>query len=171
MGLFQTPQALVPASLGGMTSLASGSIAASATGFDLTSISGDYYELWLYITNYSLSTSADIQLRVNANSSTNYSYNYLETGSGASAGVGSDNRWQLASSVNATQVGQSAFIRLPNYANTTGWKFASWQATKEDNKLWTGSGLHRVTNAINRLTFTTTAGTFDAGTYQLFGVK
>lgn len=170
MGIFQTPQALVPASVGGMTSLASGSIAASATGFDLQSISGSHNELWLYITNYSVSTSADIQLRINANSSTDYTYNYKETGSAATSTT-ADNRFQLASSVNASQSGQSVYIRLPNYANTTGWKFASWQATKEDNKMWTGSGFTRSTSAISRLTFSTTAGTFDAGTYELFGVK
>ena len=162
----------VPApSPGAMTSLASGSIAASATGFDLTSISGDYNELWLYITNYSVTTSADIQIRINGNSGTSYQYNYLSPDVGGAVIASSDNRIMLASSVNATQTGQSAYIRFPNYKNTTGYKHMLWQATKSDNNFWNGGGFTRVPDAITRLTFTTTAGSFDAGTYQLFGVK
>jgi len=162
----------VPApSPGAMTLLASGSIAASATGFDLTSISGDYNELWLYITNYSVTTAADIQIRTNGNSNTSYQYQYLSADVGGAAIASSDNRFQIAANVNATQAGQSAYIRFPNYKNTTGYKHMLWQASKTDNNFWSGFGFTRVTDAITRLTFTTTSGSFDAGTYQLFGVK
>ena len=60
-------------SSGGMTSLASGSIAASITGIDITSISAAYNELQLYLTNYSTSGSNQMQLRINNNTSADYS--------------------------------------------------------------------------------------------------
>jgi hypothetical protein len=158
-------------SAGGMTSLASGSLAASATGFDLTSISGSYNELWLYITNYSTSTTADIQIRTNGNTVGDYSYNYYETASAGWSYTQGDNRFLIADLPNATRTGLSAFIRFPNYANSTGYKHISWQAANEDNTLWNGFGFTRSVSAINRITFSTTAGTFDSGTYALFGVK
>jgi hypothetical protein len=159
------------AAAGGMTSLASGSLAASATGFDLTSISGSYNELWLYITNYSTSTTADIQIRTNGNTVGDYSYNYYETASAGWSYTQGDNRFLIADLPNATRTGLSAYIRFPNYANSTGYKHIFWQAANEDNTLWNGFGFTRSVSAINRITFSTTAGTFDSGTYALFGVK
>ena len=161
----------VPAAqTGGMTLLASGSIAASATGFDLTSISGDYNELWLYITNYSMSTSAHIQCRINNNSSTDYSHTY-NAWSTADTNTQGATLIPMANSVNATQAGQSAWIKFPNYKNTTGYKHYEWAATYADNTMWYGYGFNRSTSAINRITVICSTGNFDAGTYQLFGVK
>ena len=81
------PSWAAPAGGGGMTSLASGSIAASATGFDLQSISGAYNDLVLYIRNYSPSTSANLRLLLNNNSSADYTYIYNDYAS----------TWQIAS--------------------------------------------------------------------------
>lgn len=159
----------VSLSAGGMTSLASGSIAASATGFDLTSISGSYNELWLYITNYSVSTAADIRIRTNNNSSGDYSGNYMENG--VVGNFSADSGFLLAESVNATQSGESIFVRFVDYANTTGWKWMYWGASKTDNTVRNGAAITRSTSAINRISFVTAAGTFDSGTYQLYGVK
>ena len=163
------PAWATPAAGGGMTSLASGSIAASATGFDLTSISGSYNELWLYVNNYSTTTSADIELRSNNVTATDYTYNTIKTDT--AVGGTNDSRWLLESGISATQTGLSAIIRLPNYANTTGFKHIQWQAIKADNFFTWGAGFIRKTEAINRLTLKTTGGTFDTGTYELFGVK
>ena len=154
---------------GGMTLLASGSIAASATGFDLTSISDSYNELWLYITNYSVSTGADIRVRTNNNSGGDYSGEFVYNG--AAGSFQGDSGFFIANSVNPTQSGQSAFIRFIDYANTTGWKLIDWAASTTDNVLRTGKGLTRSTSAINRISFVTAAGTFDSGTYKLYGVK
>jgi hypothetical protein len=155
---------------GGMASLASGSIAASATGFDLTNISSDYNELWLYITNYSMSTSAHIQCRINNNSSADYSYIYNSFSSSETATPG-DSKIPIANSVNATQAGQSAWIKFPNYKNTTGYKHYQWAGTNADNSIWRGNGFNRSTSAIDRITVICSTGNFDAGTYELFGVK
>jgi hypothetical protein len=60
-------------SSGGMTLLASGSIAASATGVDITSISASYKDLVLYLTDWSGDATAQaagtaVQLRFNNDS-------------------------------------------------------------------------------------------------------
>lgn len=158
-------------SSGGMTSLASGSIAASGTGFDLTSISGIYNELWLYIINYSVSTSTDVIIRTNNNSSTDYSFSFTKTDSGTVSFTQGESRFIIQATVSASEVGLSAVIRFPNYANTTGFKNCQWQASKNDNELRSGNGFTKSVSAISRITFSTTGGTFDAGTYELFGVK
>jgi hypothetical protein len=166
MALIQVP----PVQAGGMTSLASGSIAASSTGFDLQNISSDYNELWLYITNYSMSETAHIQCRINNNTSSDYSHVYNAWSTSMTTAQG-NTLIPMANSVNATQVGQSAWIRFPNYKNTTGYKQYQWAATNADNTLWCGNGFNRSTSAISRITIICSAGTYDSGTYQLFGVK
>ena len=155
---------------GGMSPLASGSIAASATGFDLTNISSDYNELWLYITNYSMSESAHIQCRINNNSSTDYSHTY-NAWSTADTNTSGATLIPMANSVGSSQAGQSAWIKFPNYKNTTGFKHYQWAATNADNTMWYGYGFNRSTSAISRITIISSAGTYDSGTYQLFGVK
>ena len=159
-----------PASGGGMTSLASGSIAASATGFDLQSISGAYNDLVLYIRNYSPSTSANLRLLLNNNSSADYTYIYNDYAS----------TWQIAqgqtiipltNSVNASTVGQAAWVVFPDYKNTTSFKSYQWFATRLDNEPYWGNGFTRSTSAIDRITVSLSTGQFDAGTYELFGVK
>ena len=159
------------AASGGMTSLASGSLAASGTGFDLTSISGSYNELWLYIINYSVSTATDIIIRTNNNSSADYSFTFVRNGLSTVGGTTGESRFILNDQVSDTQAGLSAVVRFPNYANTTGFKNCEWVATKADDSQRAGNGFTRSTSAINRITFLTTGGTFDAGTYELFGVK
>lgn len=154
---------------GGMTLLASGSIAASATGIDITSISGSYNELWLYVTNYSTTTAADLRIRTNNNSSGDYSANYIEFG--IANYYQAESGFLIAKGVGATDSGQSIFVRFVDYANTTGWKLIEWVSSKTDNKLNNGSGLTRSTSAINRVSLVTAAGTFDSGTYKLYGVK
>jgi hypothetical protein len=157
-------------SAGGMTSLASGSIAASATGFDLQSISGAYTDLVLYIRNYSPSTSANLRLLLNNNSNTDYTYIYNDYAS----------TWQIAQGqtiiplinlVNASTVGHAAWVVLRDYKNTTSFKSYQWFATRLDNEPWFGNGFTRSTSAIDRITVSLSTGQFDAGTYELFGVK
>ncbi len=110
---------------GGMTSLASGSIAASATGFDLTSISGTYNELWLYINNYSMTTTSNLHLFTNNNNAGNYNTSYLSTNGSVPNYDDQQTIFRLAVSVNSSQAGQAAIIRFPNYKNTTSTRCSS----------------------------------------------
>ena len=156
---------------GGMTLLASGSIAASSTGFDLTSISGTYNELWLYINNFSMTTSSILHLFTNNNNGSDYTTTWFETNSAQPNYDQGQTIFRLVTSVTAATAGNAAIVKLPNYKNTTAFKHIEWQATRNDNTLWSGTGFTRSTSAINRITVTCSAGTFDSGTYELFGVK
>lgn len=158
-------------SSGGMTSLASGSIAASTTGIDITSISNTYNELVLYITNASTAAAANIAIRVNNNTSADYSRMYysqlsssvIQTSSGATSLIYVDN-------FSATQAGQTAVISFPNYKNTTGMKLIQALASYTNEYMFFTSGLVKATAAIDRITIISSS-TFDGGTYELFGVK
>ena len=164
-----------PAGGGGMTSLASGSIAASATGFDLTSISGAYNELWLYLSDISVDATGvgyGIDLKINNDTGNNYA----STGTG-SAGVlsySAVNEWKLAVQEDASN-DHSILLRIPNYANTTSTKIGQWVS----HDYYAGAAYPRALSgvwtatpaAIDRLTLVIDVGAFDGGTYNLYGVK
>lgn len=157
-------------SAGGMTSLASGNLAASATGVDLQSISSSYKQLILVLNNVSNTTSnPDVGVRLNNDTGSNY---YVSKINNATL---TDSTTTLAICfVNGidTFTNGSAYMVFPNYnaANT--------------NKIVLGYGISRSTYtaqsfrtnwnntaAINRITVICSAGAFDSGNYELFGVN
>jgi hypothetical protein len=159
-----------PAS-GGMTSIASGSIAASATGIDITSIPATYNELVLYVTNYSTSEEVVVDLRVNNNTSAQY--NRVSVSSVSTSVVDSTGLTlaALTGGINHTISGLSAVIRFPNYANSTGYKLFQSHALTNATGNFANFGFIASTSAISRITLLLNVGTFDSGTYELFGVK
>ena len=160
----------LPAS-GGMTSIASGSIAASATGIDITSIPATYNELVLYMTNYSTSEEVVVDLRVNNNTSAQY--NRVSVSSVSTSVVDSTGLTlaALTGGINHTISGLSAVIRFPNYANSTGYKLFQSHALTNATGNFANFGFIASTSAISRITLLLNVGTFDSGTYELFGVK
>jgi hypothetical protein len=160
----------LPAS-GGMTSIASGSIAASATGIDITSIPATYNELVLYVTNYSTSEEVVVDLRVNNNTSAQY--NRVSVSSVSTSVVDSTGLTlaALTGGINHTISGLSAVIRFPNYANSTGYKLFQSHALTNATGNFANFGFIASTSAISRITLLLNVGTFDSGTYELFGVK
>jgi len=158
-------------SSGGMTLLASGSIAASATGIDISSISGSYQDLVLVIANWSLTGTGRMQLRTNNNTAADYTwvqFNY-QAGSylGGAAGATSI---EVADSNSATD-NLFAQIQFYDYANTTSYKHTTQLSSWQDNRCSFGTGFTKSTSAIDRIQIICNAGTFDRGTYELFGVK
>jgi hypothetical protein len=164
------PEWATPTS-GGMTSLASGSIAASITGIDITSISSSYNQLTLYMTNYSTTTTSTMQVRINNNS--NADYNRMSISRAATSVSSQTGATELAvsQSINTSQVGQTAVINFPNYKNSTGWKLIDSWTTYDDESSQRTFGMVKATAAIDRVTIQLSGGLFDSGTYELFGVK
>ncbi len=164
-------------SAGGYTVIASGSIASSVTGLDLTSISASYTDLKLYITDLSLNSSAvgqTLEIRLNNDSGANYEFNRL-TSAGTSVTATSDsNRFSVAGVPN-DGVDNSLNFDIFNYSDTASRKTVTWQATMHldsatGNTCGWGSWC-ATPAAVNRITLVTPAGAFDGGSYTLYGVK
>ena len=158
---------------GGMTLLASGSH--SGTTLSLTSISTDYNELILYMNNAQPTTDDQMLMRFNNDTNANRhrstdafaSYEILFTTTSARISNGDD-----------SGANQSNFvISIPNYSNTTTWKFAHVESLETD---WTTNTKFNYTNyiasynqtaAITRLDFFYGGNYSFTCAYKLFGVK
>jgi hypothetical protein len=151
-----------------MTSIASGSIAASATGVDITSIPSTYNDLILVLNNYSVTSSTNLRMRFNNNTSGDYSYVLANVSPILYQG---QTQFVISSSINTTQAGFAAVITIPNYKRASGYRLCEWVTTVADNEANNGYGLSRATAVIDRVTIFLSTGDFDAGTYELFGVK
>lgn len=160
-------------SAGGMTSIASGSIAASATGIDISSIPATYKNLYLVMRNWSMTSGGYIQFRLNNDSGSDYSSirQYVYAGTAYNGFQQGATSCELALLASAAQTGQALTLQISDYTNTSAFKLGSWYGTGSDNEMWQGSFVYRDTGAINRIEIISAASTFDLGTYELFGVK
>lgn len=161
------------ASAGGWTELASGSIAASATGFDLQSIDQTYRELVLVVNALSVSNGAGYNngIRCNNDSGTNYSAvtvypSAVQSNAGVSSGIVGANE--------DTGTKHTLIVKITNYTDTTSPKlmvsqFNAFDASKPQfgMQFWHNS----TPAAIDRLQLVSIGDTYDGGTYKLYGVK
>jgi hypothetical protein len=164
----------VTVSSGGFTSLASGSIAASVTGVDISSIPTGYRNLFLVLRNWSLTTgSTYIAARFNNDSGSDYSAirQYILAGSPSNGSYQGTTSGQLGFLNSAATTGQNLILQIFDYTDTTSYKLATWNVSVADNEIWQGTMLYRETPAIDRITILSQNGDFDTGTYELFGVK
>jgi len=164
------------ASSGGMTSLASGSL--SGASLDLTSISGSYQQLKLFLRNSQFS-SAGTEIRVRLNNLSTGIYNAINNfnsnGTAGAAGNVVATSFYATYNTIAASTTSVMMIDVFDYVNTTAHKQVQIQFnfTNNSSQIENTSirGACRTTNAIDRITVFPDAGTFNAGTYELFGVK
>ena len=169
-----------PASGGGMTVLASGTL--SSTALDLQSINQTYTDLVLEIIDANWGTGDDyFKLRLN-NLSTSI-YTTVAQGSntnGASSsfyGAGSADRLIVWGGVTFVRTGKnSIYLTIPDYATAKGRRdifgnvLGQNSTPNETAVYWTGFSTD--TAAVSRITFSTQSGhTFSSGSYKLWGVK
>jgi hypothetical protein len=170
-----------PASGGGMTVIASGSIANSATGFSITSIPATYNWLQLVIRN-SYSNAADInsRLRVNNLSTGIYAYNQsIAKNASVTTAAASGSANLIIDNFNSSRDANSSVyvVNFWDYAGNA-WKSGTVTSFHEDRSTATLELINEVfgielTSAIDRIDLITgNANTFaGAGTYTLYGVK
>jgi hypothetical protein len=164
-----------PAS-GAYTSLATGSLTGST--LTISSISGSYKNLFLVIDSmYGSSNDELIYMRLNADTAAKYNFNGIAV---------------AASVVNDASFAQTSFIVAPYGAtstadyktNATVWVYDYTNATRQNvaitgagrinsgaGKLKNYLGYYNASAATTSMTLLTSAGTFSAGTYTLFGVN
>lgn len=161
-----------PASGGGMTLLASGSI---TTTLNLTSISQDYKELVLYIYDFTSSSANSCLFRINNDSGSNY-YGILMKQIGANAGQfnarnGVTSIDLIANDRAANTNENHIVLRIPNYT-VAAYKLVEFSSfvTLDGGTTWgtqTGTIGYKSTTAISQLNILNNT----AGTYYLYGVK
>lgn len=159
---------------GSMTSIASGSLTGSSV--TLSSISGSYKDLKLVVYNYR-PTTTDLKLMMR--------WNGLSTGYRSTPGTfGSpltftDTEMFISTTADGGAASQALIVvDIPQYANTTTWKFQTYNSivnneTTNTSAAWErNAGLSNSTSAITSITLLPQAGgTFSSGTYVLYGVN
>jgi hypothetical protein len=164
-----------PASGGGMTSIASGSL--SGSSLSLTSISGSYKNLQLILRGFV--TGEDyMRLRFNNSSSSIYDVLWLVNNAGSITTSGTSDTTQIYCNYNSLKQNQTGdtflVVDIYDYANTTTQKNVRLQSsylrandTQESLFVYANAN---VTAAINRIDIVLST-TFSAGTYILYGVN
>jgi len=160
-----------PASGGGMTLLASGSLSGSA--INLTSISGSYVDLVLYVRNFRpANDNVGLCFRFNNDSNTRYYMGGAITGGSFSAA-----QMEMTSGTdNGASDGLSIF-EIPDYANATTWKLITSKPVTNNASTPTTvnydprNGIYNQTGAITEVNFFPFSGNFTSGSYALYGVK
>lgn len=165
-----------PASGGGMTVIASGSL--SGSSLSLTSIPQTYNNLQLVLRDWTFS-SASTNFKGTVNGATQYSSmcQYGQSTSSTGNSFYQSLGWMqlVEASVIAAQEDPVCVLDVYDYTNTTSYKaFNGLSAVTETagNTVVTHCrGSSKSTAAVTTLTITSVGGTFTAGTYTLYGVK
>jgi hypothetical protein len=159
---------------GGMTLIASGSLPTGASTLTLSSISGSYIDLVLYVVNWKTGSGGDfLKMRFNGVTSGSY-FSQDSYASGEVTTVADSMRFTRG--VNATTNPGQIVVDIPNYASTTGKYITSAgynnSTTNGNSNLSLYIGGTQTTTAITSITiFGNEASNFTGGTYILYGVK
>ena len=184
-GTYLTSNGSVPSwgtiSAGGMTLLASSVGVSGTTAVNFNSISQDYNNLIIYISDLKLSTSGSLSMRLNNDATNaNYYYNTIYwTTTGTFGQTNAVPNLTLGNAVNATQTGRISFgmeITITRYASTSSentqfyWRSAYAALGYLGFGLWTANSTNASNTAVNSVNFITTQSITD-GNFYLYGVK
>jgi hypothetical protein len=159
---------------GSFTELATGSLT-SGTTISLTTISGSYKNLELWI--YGLNCSADFQLTYRLNNDSGTSYRFATTAATSAAGAANATSGDFGGNSMDASASGTFRISIPNYAaassykNINVWALGNHPTTAGDLMLTNNAtGLFYNTAAISRIDVTSTQS-FSSGTYKLWGIN
>ena len=167
---------------GGMTSLASGNLPAANT-VTLSSISGSYIDLVLYVRDFYFAADDYLCLRVNgATGATDYGWIAITQSAENTAAVNADGlRDRLFFTADDGEENSDkntfALCQFPDYANASTIKALCLRSVVRDqtntyNTQQLQFGNYNSTSAISSITlFTQNGSNFSGGSYELYGVK
>ena len=164
-----------PSSGGGMTVLASGSLSGSSLA--LTSISGAYTDLRLSVFNFNGTTTGYTVSISTINGNGNTAYIKDTAGARALDGTFNTTPTQINSLALTNNTGSNVFqFELFNYSSAVPHQgqfyLGAGQASGGPQQYFqAGSYYNQNSSAVTALTFAISTGTFNAGTYTLYGVK
>jgi hypothetical protein len=163
-----------PAS-GGMTLISTTTL--TGASITLSSIPTTYVHLQLIIQNFRPDTdSRRIRMRFNGDSNTRYGGSQPWSSVGGTIFAETEMESVTANNDNLTSQALS-IIDVPNYTNTTTWKYAMWFSMNNDPSTSTSYSttlsynIYNQTSAITSITLFPNTGNFSAGTVLLYGVK
>ena len=167
------PSWQTPASAGGMTSIASGSL--SGTSVVISSIPATYNSLILRVFNASVSTGGGsaLMVRINGTTSADYQGTFLQSNSTTITGyTARTGIWANGTTVPTGTTNILAEWYYPSYASTCSKPVTVTTVRNTDPADFGCWMLTSFTAAITDLTILCNNGnTFDDGTYVLYGVK
>ena len=171
-----TGVAWATAAAGGMTLLSTTSLTGASV--TVSSISQSYINLFILIEDvYNSVNQTDIIFRFNADATANRHAQILQLTAGGSQ-LMDRTSVNFAYGVGTTSTfNRQGFIFIPNYANTTTWKFAQIYSTGNNayNQGYNGYinqfGSYTQQSAISSIYLAPSSGNFSAGTIKIYGVK
>ena len=165
-----------PASGGGMTLINTGGTTLSGASVTISSIPATYNDLVIYIVA-ARGVTDGAALRVRFNGTTTGYLNAEGAQMDGGASTFADTQAILAYSPDNGASTSLQHIVIPNYANTSTWKFAEINSIALDSAtptscqaLWS-YGILNNTSAISSLEFAFTSGNATSGTIYVYGVK
>lgn len=172
------PTWATPASSGGMTSIASGSLSGATT--TVGSFSSSYTDLYLVITDVSPSVGANLTLRINGDTTANYHVsNYLQAEVGGSFQSGQSITTSILTAtgaLNAPDNNNAVYLYIRDYNNSSVRKNYQLQAITNSGGgsatcALVAFGGYQGTSAVTSIDIRIDNGSFDGGDYTLYGVK
>ena len=166
------PAWATPAS-GGMTLLSTTSLSGSTT--TISSISGSYTDLVIYITDYDVSVDGPTSAYLRLNGATGNDYSQAATVAGTTTPSLTD-KFTLCGSIHPTSLNGLFWIQIPLYSNTDTFKICQMYSIAQDNTVAPRLAMHNnfgafnETNAISSITIYPSTGTA-TGTAYIYGVK
>ena len=148
----------------GMTLLSTTNL--SSTSTTVSSINQTYTELFVVVTNATLSAATKLRIQANGSTSLNKTVGFENS---AAAGYSSS----AGSVIDVNTTSTSTYLRFANYASTTVKKVGIFASSDQASAGGSGIYFYDSTSAISSITVTTANGTstFSAGQIQIYGVK
>jgi hypothetical protein len=169
------PSWATPAGGGGMTLLSTTTL--SSTSTVISGISGSYKNLFISIINYKTSSDGEsITFRFNDDSTANRHYSRFYNNTQVDGLTFDATSIGLSSSMDDTTSTALATILIPEYANTTTWKWGDFSAISTNFTTTTQLnykrqiGIYNQTGAITSVSFQASAGNL-SGTVKIYGVN
>jgi hypothetical protein len=162
----------IGAASGGMTLLSTTTLSGAST--TISTISTSYNQLIAYIYGVS-NASSNYQFFIRPNGTTNLAYAILPQNQNNTAQQDKLTNADISCAANITQTGaHSTVLVIDNYAQTSAFKpftYHGFAVTTGGDLGFAVLGGIKDNSAITSLTFVANAGTFNAGTVLLYGVK
>jgi len=159
-------------------SIATNTISGSSTNsVTFSSIPSTYTDLVIVFQGTKISAGGQSLIyQLNGDTGSNYSFTYLGgNGSTVSSGRVSNSTYAALGAwvANLSTTGESDFLYLMNYSNTTTYKTALCRSSAASSAIEANVGLWRSTAAINSVTLSIgSPAAFTAGsTFSLYGIK